>query len=565
MLKTLTIHDYALIDTIQVSFGPGLNILTGETGVGKSIILGAVGLLLGERVRSNLIRQGADKAVVEGLFDTPSNLVPILKNADIDIWNDGLLLRREILASGRSRCFANDTPITNAVLKNLGDLLIDLHGQHEHQSILKSDRHLAILDSFADSRIPLQQVKDTVRRFRSIEAELAALRQKTAVSKAQRELLAFQVSEIAKIDPQVGEDTKLESEEKVLRNGERITQLSEALEADLYTGDDSVSERLARAEQALKDLEDVHPVFSGWSQSCASARITAEDVASSLRDYVSHMDFDPDHLDALRERLSALSHLKKKYGGSLESVLAFRKTSQSELDQMESTDEEMDRLTSELELVRKEMTGACMALSHQRHETASRLEKEVVAVLRELGLANSIFQVRLNVRPGPQGPVVMDGQPVRVSDSGIDTAAFFVSLNPGEDPKLLIDVASGGEISRIMLALKTVLAESDAIPVLIFDEIDTGISGRIARVVGKKLKTVATKRQVICITHLPQIASLGQIHFAVEKEVQDGRSRTSIRQLNKQDRVREIAKLLGGESVTENTLDSARDLLEGDR
>ncbi len=563
MLKTLWIKNYALIDEMHVEFGQGLNILTGETGAGKSIILGALSLLLGERVKTDVIRQGSSAAVVEALFDRETlNHLDDFKD-QIDLSEDGLLLRREVHQSGRTRSFVNDSPISNSLLAEIGDRLIDLHGQHDHQSLLKVDQHLNVLDNFGVDQTLRGQVKASFKKVRQLISDLEKLNQKESELREKRELLAFQAEEIAKVNPKSGEEEELELEERVLQNSERLFQASRDLNDLLYEGEGSVSEKLSTAHHRLSELLEVDGVFNSWIKECESARIMVEEIVNNFKNYVSKVEFNPQRLEEVRERLGLLSVLKKKYGGTIEQVIRFWEKSRKELEQIETVGDQIGRLKPELEEENKQLSRLCKELSDVRRETASDLEKRTMDSLEELGLKNGLFRIVMAVNENPHGLIQIGDKTVSVSDSGIDRVEFIISLNPGEDPKPLVTVASGGEISRIMLALKTVLAEADEIPVLVFDEIDAGISGRIARVVGKNLKNVSSRHQVICITHLPQIASMGDSHFRVEKEVKEDRSRTTIRPLDKNERVQEIAKLIGGEEVTESAMQSARELLNG--
>jgi len=560
MLKKLIIKDYALIDTLSIEFGPGLNILTGETGTGKSIIIGALSLLLGERTGSDIIRQGADMAVVEGWFHIPETFRWELIDGKVDI-KDELLLRREVHRSGRSRAFANDSPIPNTVLAAIGDLLIDLHGQHAHQTLLHERYHLDYLDNFGIEKGLLQELKESYAQFKSLTMELKALQEKEVILQEKLELLEFQVQEIDTATPQEGEDEALELEDRKLRNSEKLFQTAKMLNDLLYDGEGSVSERFATAETSLAGLKDVDPVFEKWAKECESARIAAEEIAKGFQSYISKIEFDPQRLDEIRERLGLFSRLKKKYGGSMQQVLEFRDKAKKELDQIDTLEKDIGRITCELNDERDRLARTCQKVSQLRKDLSSELAQKTLEALSELGLKNGIFNVRILQKENDQGPIPIESRRYNVSSRGIDTAEFLISLNPGEEPKPISKIASGGEISRIMLALKTVLAEADEIPVLVFDEIDTGISGRIARVVGKNLKDVAVKHQVICITHLPQIASMGDVHFRVDKEVVDKRSRTTIRRLQQDEQVIEIAKLIGGEKITESALQSARELL----
>ena len=561
MLKKLIIKDYALIDQLCIEFGPGLNILTGETGTGKSIIIGALSLLLGERTGSDIIRQRADVAVVEGWFDIPASFRWELIDAKLDKNQDELLLRREVHRSGRSRAFANDSPIPNTVLAAIGDLLIDLHGQHAHQTLLHERYHLDYLDNFGIEKGLLQQLKESYARFKSLTTELKTLQGKETILQEKLELLEFQVQEIDKATPQEGEEQALELEDRKLRNSEKLFQAAKMLNELLYDGEGSVSERLSTAETSLAGLTDVDPVFEKWIKEAESARIVAEEIAKGFQSYISKIEFDPERLEEIRERLGLFSRLKKKYGGSIQQVLEFRSNAKKELDQIETLEKDIGRITEELSDERDRLALTCQKVSQLRVDLSSELAEKTLEALSELGLKNGIFKVRILQNENDDGPIPIESKRYTVSSRGIDTAEFLISLNPGEEPKPLSKIASGGEISRIMLALKTVLAEADEIPVLVFDEIDTGISGRIARVVGKNLRDVSIKHQVICITHLPQIASMGDIHFRVDKEVVDKRSRTTIRRLQQDEQVVEIAKLIGGEKITESALQSARELL----
>ena len=562
MLKKLYIKDYALIDELSVKLGPGLNILTGETGTGKSIIIGALSLLLGERTNTDVIRQGAKVAVVEGFFNVPSSSRwdTALKDK-IDLTPDGLLLRREVHETGRSRAFANDSPIPNTLLSNIGDLLIDLHGQHAHQTLLNMQHHLDYLDNFGVDSGLLQHLKESYKRFKSLTSKLENLREKESRLQEKRELLEFQLQEIDKANPREGEEESLELEERTLQNSERLLQTSRIISDLLYDGEGSVSEKLSTVETDLARLSGVDTVFEKWMKDCESARITAEEIVNSFQAYVSRVEFDPQRMEEVRERLGLFSRLKKKYGGSIEQVNQFRERIRDELVQIETMGDEIEEIANELEEEQEKLSIFCRNVSELRKKIISELTDKTIKVMEELGLKNSMFDVVLKQKEESQGPVQIESKHFSVSSRGIDSAEFLISLNPGEYPKSLSRIASGGEISRIMLALKAVLAEADEIPVLVFDEIDTGISGRIARVVGKNLREVAKKHQVICITHLPQIASMGELHFCVEKKVKANRSQTTIRPLNTEEKVVEIAKLIGGEEISESAIQSARELL----
>ncbi|MBN1893279.1 DNA repair protein RecN, partial [bacterium] len=549
MLKNLNIKNYALIGELAIEFGPGLNILTGETGAGKSIIVDALGLLLGDRAKPDVIRSGESLAVVEGFFEIPGGLGERLSRfEDLDL-DSGLLLRREVHANGRTRCFLNDSPVSLSVFSDLGDNLVDLHGQHDHQALLRPERHLDTIDSYGVDAHLIRQVSESHKSLKALERELESLLARQKNLSERRDLLAFRVREFDLVHPAPGEEEDLIHEEKRMNSREKLLNTAQMLSESLYEGQGSAMERLHQAETSLSDLRDVDPRFPRWAEDCASMRITIQELVKGFQSLVSGLEFNPERLEEIRDRLGKFSLLKKKYGGSMAEVLKAWESARVELTQLDHADQDISGVEVNLEAERKAFTELCRMLSERRKETAALLEKALKSALSQLGFSQGLFQVRFGLRRDEKGPVRLDGESLAASHKGMDLAEFLITVNPGEEPRPLANVASGGEISRIMLALKTVLARADAVPVLVFDEIDTGISGRIARVVGINLKAVSQDHQVICITHLPQIASLGDRHFAVEKRVEGSRSFTRVRTLAGEDRVLEIAKLLGGETV----------------
>jgi DNA repair protein RecN (Recombination protein N) len=562
MLKHLTIKNYALIDEMSVEFGPGLNILTGETGAGKSIILGAIGLILGERARSDVIRRGASSASVEALFEVPASLADGIRDAPDSEPQDGLLLRREVSDTGRSRCFIDDSPVTGNQLSRLGDRLVDLHGQHEHQALLRVEHHLEVLDNFGTDGALRNRVRESFRRCRALGETLDSLSVKERLLKEQRELLEFQFDEIRKTDPNPGEEEQLEQEERILRNSEKICEASGRIGELLYEGEGSVLEKLSAAEGLLRELAPVDPVFSRWAGESESFKIQIQELMRSVSDYAGRVEFNPQRLEEIRERLSVFSRLKKKYGGDMRNVIEYGRKAESELERIETLKEDITRTEMELAMERALYSESCIRLSASRKSAAEGLERRVESALADLGLPNGVFRIRIGRKESETGLLETDGKRFAAGQDGADQVEFFISLNPGEAVKPLVQVASGGEVSRIMLALKSALAEADSVPVLIFDEIDTGISGRVAHAVGQRLKALGRNHQVICITHLPQIASAGDRHFSVVKRINDNRTSTEIRGLDKEERIVEIAKLIGGETVTQAALASARELVQ---
>ncbi|MCD6117187.1 DNA repair protein RecN [bacterium] len=565
MLKKLYIRNYALINELETDFHAGLNIITGETGAGKSIIIGAMGLLLGDRAQKDSVRQGAEKAVVEGVFYVPKAAAAEAVKNLIELDRDELIIRREVFSNGRSRAFVNDSPVTGAVLSQIGNSLADLHGQHAHQALLNADTHIRYLDSFGMDKDLLDKLNDSFSRFTALNRKLEKLVSLQKTAKEKQELLQFQVKQISDADPKPGEEEELEKEDKILSNAEKIFQTAAELQKMLYEGENSVSENLSQAVSLFTTLVRIDPGLEKWQSECDSARIAVEEISIGLSEYVSSVEFDPEKLQEIRDRLGLFSMLKKKYGTTIEEVLNFFNTAKDELDSIENVEEQINSVKLDLSKEISLLTDFCISVSEMRMELAKKLELRIEESLRELGLGKAVFNVKLIRNSSDSGPVVIDNVRYNVTSDGIDKAEFFISLNSGESIRPLAKVASGGEISRIMLSLKKVFAETDQIPVLIFDEIDSGISGRIARIVGKKLKEVSLNHQVICITHLPQIASLGDAHYSVSKNVDNGRTLTNIRILSDNERVAEIAKLLGGESVTESALQSARELIFEER
>ncbi len=563
MLTSLYVKDYVLIDEIKITFGPGLNIITGETGAGKSIVVGALGAILGDPLSKESIRHNADKAIFEAHFDIKNDLLKnVLQQNDLDDFDTQLIIRRELNATGRSRAFVNDSPVSLPVLSEIGDLLVDLHGQHEHQLLLKSSSHIDYLDAFAALSSTLQKIKTSYNTLKQLQHQITDLTNRQEQANQARDLLKFQHNEISAIAPDEGEDVALQQEEKVLRNAELLFEKTTALYQQLYEQDGSAAETLRAAEKVLSDLSRIDIKFDAVRQECENARILVDDLSTMLQDYSSAISFDSDRLEGIRQRLSLLNGLKKKYGGSLESVLLHQKKVADELLLLENLHSAIADLVNQFEAEQLKLADLCQTASHQRIASGERLATDVTNELARLGMTKAEFTVACDVKETDHGYTVpVNGKKVAVTAKGIDHVEFVIRSNPGEPYRPLVNVASGGEISRIMLALKSLLAESDNVPVLIFDEIDAGISGRIAQAVGVSLRKLANSHQVICITHLPQIASMAQHHYLVEKSVEADHTQTRIQQLDDSERQEQIARLFGGETVTDAHLKSAADLI----
>lgn len=564
MLRSLSIKNYALIDEINVEWLNGLTILTGETGAGKSIIIDAFGLVIGERADSSVVRAGADKAVVEGVFQIGGNrrLGALLSANDIEA-GDELIVRREVSAKGQSRCFVNDSPVTIGLQKQIGEYLVDFHGQHEHQSLLRTDTHILMLDDFGGLDGLVSEFQGAFKQLKERTAELEELSHRERQLREKREFYQFQLQEIDAVNPRGGEEEDLESELRILENAERLFGATAKLYEQLYEGDQSVHDLLVVARNQLQNLSEIDKQFSSAAAECASAETVVKELAKFIQSYNARVEFRPERLEELRDRLGKLVHLKKKYGGSLESVLEYRERIAGDVSLAENFEQILTKLSLEVETARTSCSVIAQRLSAKRHETARKVDRAVVSELQKLGIPHGKFSTRIRQVDSQKHPLAVRSVKrwIELNPRGYDDVEFYLTTNVGEEERPLARVASGGEVSRVMLALKSVLAKSDRLPVLVFDEIDVGVSGRIAQAVGKSLKNLSDFHQVIAITHLPQIASLGDAHYVVEKRVKKERAVTSIRQLQLDEQVREVARLMSGAEVTEAGLAGARELM----
>ncbi len=566
MLKKLIVKDYALIEALEVEFSPGLTILTGETGAGKSILIGALGLVLGERADTDSVRSGAKSAMVEAEFYLKGyNAVKnIFAELEMD-WFDELLIRREVASTGKSRAFINDSPVTLASLKRIGDAVLDMHGQHEHQSLLYEDRHLDYLDGYARTWPERTQVSELFQQYQKIKSELEALRTREQLTKEKLDLYSFQIKEIESATLAEGEEEGLESQRTILENSEKLSALASESYQLLYQQDGAITEQFSALEKSVEEISGIDSRLESTLKAVTSVNDQIEEIARDLRKYRDGISFDPQRLEEIRNRLDLIRTLKKKYAGrerSITAVLAHHARIRSEVDSVEHGEEQIQKLENDLEAKRQELEKSCLGLSAKRQNAARKMSKEVVTQLKDLGMEKASFKVAVSQIEDPAGLTVDNKKRFKTESSGIDLVRFLISPNPGEDLKPLAKIASGGEISRVMLAIKTILSEADAVPVLVFDEIDAGIGGRIAEAVGVKLKEISSARQVLCITHLPQIASLAKSHFLVSKDEQKGRTITSVNALSEKEKIEEIARMLGGSKITDTTLSHAREMLE---
>lgn len=566
MLRSLLIKNYALIEEISVEFSSGLTVITGETGAGKSILIDALGLLLGERASTEMIRSGSDKAVVEGIFDVKGNnrVAEILRSNESES-ADEIIVRREVTSKGQSRCFINDSPVNVSLLKEIGDALVDLHGQHEHQSLLHQETHIEFLDDFGGYEKEIDSYQTSFRTLTELTSKKKELQEQEDQLKAKKSLYEFQIKEIDTVNPQHDEEEHLTAEERILGSSEKLTELTGGIYALLYDAENSARDVLSKARKLIEQLAEIDAQFSTSVEEAKSAEVIVEELSKFVQQYSSTIEFNPERLEEIRERLGALAMLKKKYGGTLDALIAYRKKIGEEFAFAENFESEIVKLEKEIEVLRTECGAKAQALTQRRKETSKKLEKEIIATLSELGIQKAKFETDIQqhvLEANSHSPVVKIGSSYfEATSKGVDRIEFFLSTNVGEEVKPLAKVASGGEVSRIMLALKSALAQSDKTPVLIFDEIDTGVSGRIGQSVGLSLKKLSKHHQVIAITHLPQIAGLADTHFAVEKIESNKKTVTQLRPLNDGERVQEVAKLLSGEKITEAGLKSAKELM----
>lgn len=534
MLSELKVQNFAIIDELNISFEGGLNVLSGETGAGKSILIGALGLVLGERAYTEMIKTGASTATVEALFALPEAL------------GGQTRIRRVISKGGKGRAFINGSQVNVQALSELGVNLVDVHGQHEHQSLLSTDNQTLILDRYGKLGPSRENVATLFEKASLIKRKLDALNRSQSDREQRVDLLKFQRDEIEGAGLTPGEDVRLEEEFSILSNMGRLRELMEDAYAGLYSDDNSAVERASAALSAATEASEIDPELGGALDSLSEAHALLEDAAFTLRDLKDGYEMDPVRLDHVQERIEDIKKLKKKYGNTIEEILAYSLNAAEELDALDSADENAGELEKELGISRAALTKAAIKLSEERKKAARKLERAVLKELKGLALENSGFKVSI--------------EDAEVGVTGMDALEFLFSANKGEIVKPLGKVASGGELSRIMLAMKTVLREVDNIPVLVFDEVDAGIGGKTANNVAERLHDTSSGRQVICITHLPQIAARGDSHLLIEKSSSGNATSVNVRQLKGVERTEEIARMLSG-SVTDASLKHAKELL----
>ncbi|PYI98670.1 MAG: DNA repair protein RecN [Verrucomicrobia bacterium] len=549
ILTLLRIKNLALVEELQWQMGPGFIAVTGETGAGKSIIIGALQLLLGERADKSLIRAGADLCTVEAVFSGTDlqNLNPQLVEAGVEPCENDLILKRTLSSTGTNRQFINGSPTTLSILKNLGDELVDLHGSHDHQSLLSPETQLSLLDSFAHAEEQLDGYRKHHRQLQTLLAEHAALDTAETAREQELDLLRHQITEIKSANLVADEEQEIEKRYKLTSNSKRLIELASAIVNKLSETDNSVLSQLAETQRLLRELERIDGSIGQFSSAHAASVVELSEIARALSAYAEKLDLDPQQLAALEQRVSLFETLKRKYGGSIAEVIAFGERATERMRKIEGRDMELERLAKEIENVRAQMNRAGEALRKLRVKAAPKLSENIRRNLRDLGFRQSEFEAKLSALEEPR-------------PNGFDSAELLFSPNPGEPLRPLRAIASSGEISRLMLAIKSALAAQDAIPLLVFDEIDTNVGGEIAHAVGAKMRTLGRDHQVICITHLPQVAATASSHFVVTKDVARGRTFSDLHEVTGKARQEEIARMLGGKS--ESALKLAANLLK---
>jgi len=556
MLVELLVEGFAVVERLRVRFHPGLNLLTGETGSGKSLVVGALRLLFGDRATTDLVRSGAKRASIAGIFEVPedASLRELLEEAGIELDDGELLIEREVQASGKSRAFAGSRPVTVSLLRQIAPYLGDIHGQHAQQRLFEPEAQLEMLDAYAGHAALIEEAAGVYRRWHETGRSLAELESSEQERLRMMDLWSFQRKEIEEVSPQLEEDTSLDDERRILGNVARLEENIGSAYTGLYESEDSAASQLRRAWRQLDEIAEFDSTLGPLRDRLQQAEIGVEEAAHDLRRYLGRLEADPARLDAVESRLASLEKLKRKYGRTVEEVLAYFDEVCSNLEQSESAEQKRTQLTAERDRLAAGFEDAAGRLTKSRAKAARKLEQLIREELGSLAMENTTFQVEI--------------APASWSATGADSVRFLVSPNPGEEPRPLEKVASGGELSRIALALKTIVSarssprsRTSRQRTLVFDEVDAGVGGSAAESVGRRLKQLSQSEQVLCVTHLPQIAGFADQHYFVEKRTEKGRTIVAVNELSAEERTREIGRMLSGQKLTEEALRHAERLI----
>lgn len=565
MLLELTIRQFAIIEELKVNFKEGLNIITGETGAGKSIIIDAIQLISGGRGSIEFIRNNAEKAEIEALFDLDLNheAFSVLNSLGIAGAEDGLIiLKRELLRNGKSICRINGELVTLAVLKELGQFLIQLHSQNQHQNLMNQDKQLLLLDAYGNKYI--ENIKTVYQQvfshYQSLNKELKMLRENEKEAAQRIDLLKYQIDEIEKAKLRPNEDEELQEARDKIRNSEKITNNLHNAYNLLYS-DRGINEQLFHVVSLLEQISSYDKNIALIHEQIIQAYYQIEDATNQLNSHVNELDFDPNQINIIEERFSLIYHLKRKYGDSVDAIIEYLSTIEAELTSLSNREERLDNLEKELNKATQELINNALQLSNERKKYALDLSGKIEQELKDLQMVNAKFKVEIEYIEEKNG-IELNGNSYHISNMGLDKVNFLISPNPGEPLKPLNKIASGGELSRIMLAIQTILANKDDVPTIIFDEIDTGVSGRAAQAIAEKLAYVARDKQIFVVTHLPQVASMADYHYLIQKKIKDQTTYTEIELLDEEKRIEELARMLGGVEVTDLTKKHAKEMIE---
>ena len=547
MLSLLHIENIAVIEQADISFDKGFNVLTGETGAGKSIVIDAISAILGQRAYRDMIRTGTSKASVRAVFTKVPNFPWFEENGVA--YDEETVIQRDIFLDGKNVCRVNGSLVTVAILHKLGIQLINIHGQHDSASLFDEENHLRFLDAFADNGALLADYREKFAAVSELRRQIDRMTMDEGEKLRRMENLKYQIAEIEKADLKSGEDEVLEQRRKLLQNSEKLSQgLEEASEA-LLGGDDSdgAAALLAQAAYALSRIARYSDDYTGFQERLTDLKYQVQDIADEVRDSLDELSYSADELETIEARLDIIHRLRRKYGADCDEILAYLDKAQRELDEIEFADDRVEQLKKKLAKQEKQAWDAALALRKNRQEQGAVMAEKILSELSQLDMPRVQFQCRF--------------RETELTSEGADAVAFYLSANAGEDLKPLSKVASGGELARIMLSMKNVLAEKDAVDTLIFDEVDTGVSGRAAQRIAEKLKSLASHKQVLCVTHLPQLAALADTHMLIAKSEHDGRTYTTVTPLDRKGRAMELARIIGGTNITETTLKSAEEML----
>lgn len=556
MLSRLYIKNIALINSSQIDFSKGLNILTGETGAGKSIIVDSISMLLGNRASKDLIRNGQTTAIVEGFFDEYNSEIKtlLLDNGLEDEDSSQIILSREINDKGKNVCRVNGRAVAVSVLKEIGQYLIDIHGQHDSQSLLNTSTHIDLLDSFGAKKIESikREYLISFNKYQKLEKQIEELGGDRIERERKIDLLKYQYEEIKNSNLKINEDTELDEQKNIISNSGKMLNGMQKVYDVLYSGENNISiiDGLNTTLKELSNISHFDQRIEGYVKSLEEMYYSAQEISNQIREYKENLDFEPNLLEEIEERIDLIIKLKRKYGSSITQILEYKNNLENQIIELQSSEQILEGLNKEINITKEFLEIKAKELSSLRKDISSKIEDKIIKELQDLQIKNAKFKV--NFEEGNQ----------KYTSKGIDRLEFLISPNTGEELKPLAKIASGGEMSRIMLAIKTILADVDMIPTLIFDEIDNGISGAVAQMVGQKLAYISKNHQTLCITHLPQIASMSDNHYLIEKFVEDNHTKTVVRKLQSEEQKYEIARIIGGMKITETTLMNAVEMIE---